>query len=78
MVPADASPEDIAEVLKTYPNQYDSPHDGFYFSRLADQSNNANEYAYGYWIPGNAKDALLAIFLRGAVNEVMEALRRHG
>jgi hypothetical protein len=77
MLPADASPEDIAEVRKTYPHQYDSPHDGFYFSRLADQSNTAYEYAYGYWIPGNAKDALLAIFLRGTVNEVMEALTPH-
>jgi hypothetical protein len=80
MLPADASPEDIAEVRKIYPHQYDSPHDGFYFSRLADQSNTAYEYAYayGYWVPGDAKDALLAIFLRGTVNEVMEALEPPG
>jgi len=31
--------------------------------------------AYGYWIPGNARDALLAIFLRGHKDAVIEALR---
>jgi hypothetical protein len=75
LLPADASPEKIAEVRKTYPHEYDDPHGGLYFSRLADQNNTAYEYAYGYWIPGSARDALLAIFLRGRMDEVMEALR---
>ena len=33
---------------------------------------------YGYWIPGNAKDALMAVFLLGGElwREVIDALRR--
>lgn len=73
-LPADASPAEIAEVRKTYPHEYDHPNGGFYFSRLADQNNIAYEHAYGYWIPGNARDALLAIFVRGRIEEVAKAL----
>jgi hypothetical protein len=36
-----------------------------YFSRLAGQTNLAYETAYGYWIPGNARQALLAVFVIG-------------
>ncbi len=75
-LPADASPEQIAEVQITYPHRYENPlGDDLYFSRLAHQKNTAYEAAYGYWIPGNARDALLAIFLRGHTDEVIEALR---
>src|ERR1700746_1865642 len=63
-LPADASPEQIAEVQTTYPHRYEDPYGELYFSRLADQKNTAYEMAYGYWVPGNARDALLAIFLR--------------
>lgn len=70
---ADASPEEIAEVRKIYPHKYCDPH-CLYFSRLADQINTAYESAYGYWVPDNARDALLAIFLRGRKDEVVEAL----
>jgi hypothetical protein len=47
-LPADASPEQIAEVRKTYPYEYPVPYDGLYFSRLAGQINIAYESAYGY------------------------------
>lgn len=75
-LPADASPEEIAEVQQTYPHEYPDPYGGLYFSRLAGQGNTAYESAYGYWIPGNAREALLAIFLRGRMDDVVrEALR---
>jgi hypothetical protein len=35
----------------------------------------ADRNTNGYWIPGNARDALLAIFLRGRMDAVIEALR---
>jgi hypothetical protein len=73
-LPADASPEKIAEVQSIYPHRYEDALGGLHFSRLADQNNIAYEMAYGYWIPGNARDALLAIFLRGRMDEVVEAL----
>jgi hypothetical protein len=38
------------------------------------ENNTAYETAYGYWTPGNARDALLAIFLRGHTDAVIEAL----
>ena len=59
---------------RTYPYQHEDPRGGLRFSRLADQANPAYEDAYGYWIPGNARDALLAIFLFGQMSEVMEAV----
>ena len=36
------------------------------------------EIPYGYWIPGNAKDALMAVFLLSGElwREVIDALRR--
>jgi hypothetical protein len=74
-LPADASPEEIAQVQITYPYRYEDPYGGPHFSRLTAQYNTVYEAAYGYWIPGNARDALLAIFLRGQVDEVMEAWR---
>jgi hypothetical protein len=64
-LPADASEEAIADVRKTYPYQYDDPMGGLYFSRLAEQANIAYESAYGYWVPSNAKNALLAVFVIG-------------
>jgi hypothetical protein len=75
VLPADASPEQIAEVRKTYPYEYPFPYDGLYFSRLVGQENTAYEFTFGYWVPGNARDALLAVFLIGRMDEVMEALR---
>lgn len=71
-LPADASPEEIAEVRKTYPHEYPDQHGGQYFSRLADQNNTAYEIAYGYWIPGAARDALLAVFVRGELDALKE------
>jgi hypothetical protein len=72
---ADSSPEEIAEVQKTYPYEYDDPSSDLrYFSRLAGQNNIAYE-GYGYWIPGNARDALLAIFVRGDMDDITEALK---
>jgi hypothetical protein len=38
----------------------------------AAEEDKAYEY-YGYWIPGNARDALLAIFLTGRMEEALEA-----
>lgn len=74
-LPADAPAEQIAEVRMTYPHQYDNPNGGLYFSRLAGQTNIAYEMSYGYWIPGNARDALLAIFLVGQMDAITEVLR---
>ena len=46
-LPVDATPEDIAEVRKSYPHEYGDPHGGLYFSRLADQNNTAYEAPTG-------------------------------
>ena len=72
---ADASAEEIAEVQCTYPHRYEDPFGQLHLSRLPDQVNLAYEAAYGYWIPGNAREALLAIFLIGAADEVTDALK---
>jgi len=45
-LPAEASPEQIAEVQITYPHRYDDPYDDLYFSRLSDQNNTVYEAAW--------------------------------
>jgi len=42
-LPADASPEQIAEVQITYPYRFADPYGELYFSRLADQNNTVYE-----------------------------------
>lgn len=74
-LPADAPPEQVAEVQATYPHRYENLDGTRHFSRLADQANTAYEMAYGYWIPGDAREALLAIFLLGSRDAFAEALR---
>jgi hypothetical protein len=74
-LPADASAEEIADIKATYPHCYEISDGRLYFSRLPDQNNIAYEMAYGYWIPGRGKDALLAIFLTGPLEEVSKALK---
>jgi hypothetical protein len=69
------SPEAIAELQKTYPYRYDYPDGNLRLSRLANQNNPAYESAYGYWVPGNAREALLAIFVRGDLDEIVDALK---
>jgi hypothetical protein len=73
-LPAGAPAEKIREVQQTYPHRYEDDNGDLRFSRLANQNNTAYEAAYGYWIPGNARDALLAIFLIGRLDEVKAAL----
>lgn len=74
VLPAEASPEEIAEVRRIYPHQYEGPFGQLRFSRLADQVNPAYQDAYGYWVPGNARDALLAIFILGQRSDVVDAI----
>lgn len=74
VLPADASPGEIAEVQRTYPHRYDDPHGQLRFTRLTDQVNPAYEDAYGYWVPGNARDALLAVVLFGQNSEAVKAV----
>ena len=74
MLPAGASAEAIAKVRKVYPNQYADSIGDLYFSRLANQVNTAYECAYGYWFPTNLRSALLAVFLRGPIKEILETL----
>jgi hypothetical protein len=72
-LPMAASPDEIAKVQATYPHRYEDTF-GLHFSRLAGQNNTAYEVAYGYWIPRNARDALVAIFLRGQKDAILETL----
>ena len=73
-LPADASTNEIAEVQRTYRHKYTATDGRMRFSRLAEQENLNYEEAYGYWIPGNAKDALLAVFIFGGSSEVADSL----
>lgn len=83
-LPLDASTAEIADVRTEYPHQHE--HDRcLWFSRIAEQNRNlAYESAYGYWIPGNAKDALLAAFCFGNPDDILPhlvlaiAAARHG
>jgi hypothetical protein len=64
---------EIAEVRKTYPHQYEDV-DCLWFSRIKDPRL-GYETAYGYWIPGNAKDTPLAVFPLGERDVITDALR---
>jgi hypothetical protein len=66
----DASADEIAEVRKSYPHMSEREHD-LWFSR---EEPRGYEELYGYWIPGDAKDALLAIFLFGETQALDDAL----
>lgn len=74
IVSADASLDDIAEARKNYPHQFPGPNGSYYFSRPAD-AHPGYDMEYGYWVPGNARDALLGIFVRGRQEDVAEALK---
>ena len=76
-LPLDARASEIAEVRETYPHHHLEHPDCLWFS-LIDSYMPGCEIPYGYWIPGNAKDALLAVFLLGGElwREVIDALRR--
>ncbi|MCA2265182.1 hypothetical protein A5626_01705 [Mycobacterium marseillense] len=74
VLPMDATVSEIAEVRRTYPHQHHEHPDALWFSRI-DFYKPAYEAPYGYWIPGNAKDALMAVFLHGAERgEILAAL----
>jgi hypothetical protein len=64
-LPLDATASELAETRETYPHQHEDHSDALWFSRI-DFYKPAYEIPYGYWIPGNAKDALMAVFLHGA------------
>ena len=76
-LPLDARASEIAEVRETYPRHHLEHPDCLWFS-LIDRNMPGYEIPYGYWIPGNAKDALMAVFLLGGElwREVIDALRR--
>ncbi|MGV0853039.1 hypothetical protein [Mycolicibacterium phlei] len=63
-LPSSATPEEIATVRETYPYQHAEHQGELWFSRI-DRYFPAYEVPYGYWIPGDATEALLAIFLVG-------------
>lgn len=72
MLSADATPEQIAEVQREYPHQHENGNT-LWFSRIAEQGRPLGyEAAYGYWIPGSAQEALVAVFLFG--NDTAELL----
>lgn len=67
---ADASPAEIAETRETYPHPAGNPGGRIRLSRLADQTTPGYEEAYGYWIPGNAREALIGVCVLGQGPEV--------
>ena len=72
----EATEEQIAETRRDYPHQHEN---GKYlwFSRIADQGRNLSyEGAYGYWVPGNAREALVAIYLFGYAPDVFDQARQ--
>ncbi|CAJ1505297.1 hypothetical protein [[Mycobacterium] burgundiense] len=73
ILPADASSAEITEVERFYPHLHRYPDGRMWFTRFSDSAS-AYEIEYGYWIPGSARDALLAIFLLGQEDELIEAI----
>jgi hypothetical protein len=69
-LPIDATPEEIAAVRTTYPHHHEEHPAGLWFSRI-DRYVPSQEVPYAYWIPGNAKDALMAIFLLGVERDAV-------
>ncbi|GAY14991.1 hypothetical protein MSZK_17170 [Mycobacterium sp. shizuoka-1] len=64
ILPADTAVDVISHVQKSFPHRYESTTgESVYLSRLPDQVNPAYEQAYGYWIPRNARQALLSVFV---------------
>jgi hypothetical protein len=53
-----------------YPHQHDQHTGSLWFSRI-DRYLPGSEIPYAYWIPGNAKDALMAIFLLGVERDAV-------
>jgi hypothetical protein len=76
-LPLDATASEIAEVRETYPHHHLEHPYCLWFSWI-DRYMPGYEIPYGYWVPGNAKDALMAVFLLGGElwREVIDALRR--
>lgn len=68
-----ASPHEVDEARKTYPYQSPSPDGGYFFARNENFSP-GYDTEYGFWIPDNARDALLGVFVRGHREEAMEAI----
>lgn len=62
-LPLDATDSEIAKVRETFPHQHQQD-DCLWFSRI-NRYFPGYEIPYGYWVPGNAKDALLGVFLLG-------------
>lgn len=60
----DATPAEIAEVQATYPHQHREHHGSLRFSRL-DSYSPGYEDPYAFWIPGDTKEALMAVFILG-------------
>ncbi len=68
-----ASPDEIDRVRKTYPYQFPSAKDGYFFARNENFSP-GYDIEYGFWEPGNAQDALLGVFVRGRKEETVDAI----
>lgn len=71
---AAASPAEIAATRVTYPHRAGNPGGRTRFSRLADQTGPGYEEAYGYWIPGDAREALVGVCVLGQGPEVDAAV----
>lgn len=69
-LPPDASPAEIAAVRATYPHHHEEHTGGLWFSRLA-RYTPGDEIPYAYWLPGDAKNALMAIFLLGVERDAV-------
>lgn len=62
-LPVDAADGRVAAIREDYPNRMDRQTD-IWFSRFGD-THPGYEMEYGYWIPGDAKEALAAVYLFG-------------
>lgn len=67
----DATETQIAEIQRRYPRVHDNG-TGRWFSRLPDSRVFDYEREYGYWIPGNAQEALAAVFLIGEIDKPID------
>lgn len=69
-LPSDATPAEIEALRATYPHHHAEHTGSLRFSRI-DRYLPGSEIPYAYWIPGDAKDALMAIFLLGVERDAV-------
>jgi hypothetical protein len=69
-LPSDAAPAEIEALRTTYPHHHEEHTGSLRFSRI-DRYLPGSEIPYAYWIPGNARDALMAIFLLGVERDAV-------